>query len=1078
MKKILFIALMFFQLLASAQVSRSLKGTVKDINKDPVIGAAVMLDGASGVGAVSDLNGNWQLNFTSKAGEKARLRVTCLGYVEQVIEIGDRAVLNIVLEEDSEELEDAVVVGYGSMRRSDLTGSVTSVRIDETEAGQSASLSSLLQGRAAGVQVTSNSASPDAGVSIQIRGASSFNSGSEPLYVVDGIIINASGESSVMSSNLGGDNAGGDEATNGLMGINPMDIASVEILKDASATAIYGSQGANGVILITTKTASRERPVITASVGVDVSTPYKKQPMMNFTEYGEYLRAMVESPLVQEYNPDMINTARGRLNIMRSDYFWNRYEPIDWQDYMMRTAVNQRYYVSVAGKPKNSNYLFSLGYNDTQGIIKTTGFKNLTVRLNMEHNLGKKALIGMRSGVSYLNSQLTQGASIGTLTAATSLMRSMLTTAPYSKILDYDDEGDVIDWGDDENQQYGPNRWMQGFVNNRVEYRINPSLYFQYKILPWMTFKTTAGCDYRVTEQSKFKSRLLTSNPTGSTAGVAHTDRLAWNWDTTLNFYKRLKNKHVLQGTLGMSMSQNQTVIQTTEGANIDQWKAKERSLNAAAYGYFTYTEASASLMSFFARGIYNYADRYVLTATFRADGSSRFSGRNKWGFFPSAAFAWRITKEPWFNVPAISMAKLRVGWGQVGNQNIASYATIYNYTTGYYPDHGNAAAQQTLTTTTSNLPNADLKWETTEQTNLGLDIGLFKGRLTLSVDAYYKLTRDLLQTKTLAPSSGMTNPWVNMGSIQNMGLEFTLDAVPVKIGDWEWSIGGNMSFNKNKILSINPDGIENDYIYLTPDDRRYVSYFNGDQIGSGNVMRTFLNIFIEGQPMSLFYGIPTDGLVQEGQMGVPYSESSTAYRGPGSVNYIDVNKDGYITELDRTIIGDPNPLFTYGFNTCLRWKGLSLSATFIGSYGNDLYNVNKMMDTNTTQAFANVTRDTFNKQWTPENTDTWYPSLGALNGDDVKWASDRYVEDGSYLRLSNLALSYDIPLRGKNNKNKNFFIRGINVTASGGNLFIWTKYSSWDPDVNSYGGIRRKGADMGSYPGARSFKFDVKFTF
>ena len=1076
MRKLFFIAILILvQALAFAQgTTYSVKGTVKDINGDPVIGAAVMLEGSTSTGAVTDINGNWSFNYTLSSGKKARIVVSCLGYAEKSIDIEGRAVINIVLEEDSEELEDAVVVGYGSMRRSDLTGSVASVRIDDREAGQSASLSNLLQGRAAGVQVTNNSASPDAGVSIQIRGASSFNSGSEPLYVVDGIIINTSGESSVMNGDhLGGENGGQDEATNGLMGINPLDIASVEILKDASATAIYGSQGANGVILITTKTASRERPTITASVGVDVSTPYKKQSMMNFNEYVTYLNAIMDSPVVQEYRTDLLNTARGRLNVLRGDYFWNMYEPIDWQDYMMRNAISQRYYVSVAGKPKESNYMFSIGFNNTQGIIKSTGFKNLTVRLNMEHNLFKKLLIGMRSGVSYLDSQLTQGASIGTLSAATSLMRSMLTTAPYSMILDYDDDGDVIDWGDDENQQYGPNRWMQGFVNNRVEYRINPSFYIQYKIIPGLSFKTTLGGDYRVTEQSKFKSRLLTAEPTGSTAAIAHTDRLSWNWDSFVNFYKRLAKKHVINATVGASMYRAKNLVQTTEGSNIEQWKAKERSLNAAAYGWFTYSEASDSRMSFFARSIYNYAERYILTATIRADGSSRFAGKNKWGYFPSAAFAWRINQEPWFKVPAISMAKLRIGWGQVGNQNLSSYSTIYNYGTAYYPDHGNAAAQKVLITTTSNLPNADLKWETTEQTNIGFDLGLFDGRVTLSADAYYKLTKDLLQQKTLAASAGVDKPWVNMGSILNKGLELTLESVPVKVGDFEWSLSGNISFNQNKIVSISPDQIENDWIYLSPDDRQFVSYFAGDQIGTGNVMRTFLNIFVEGQPMSLFYGVPTDGLVQEGEMGVPYSESSTAYRGPGSINYIDVNKDGYITELDRIIIGDPNPKFTYGFNTSLRYKNFVLSANFIGSYGNDLYNVNKMMDTNTTQTYSNVTRETLMKQWTPENTDTWYPCLGGLNGDDVKWACDRYVEDGSYLRLSDLSLSYDIPI-----KKKKSFIRGINITATGSNLWIWTNYSGWDPDVNSYGGIRRKGADMGSYPGARSFKFDLKFTF
>jgi len=537
--------------------------------------------------------------------------------------------------------------------------------------------------------------------------------------------------------------------------------------------------------------------------------------------------------------------------------------------------------------------------------------------------------------------------------------------------------------------------------------------------------------------------------------------------------YKRFLKKHVINATVGFSMSKTSTIAQTTEGANIDQWKAKERSINAAAYSWFTYSEASGSLMSGFLRAIYNYNDRYVLTTTFRADGSSRFAGKNKWGYFPSAAFAWRINKEPWFHIPVISMAKLRLGWGQVGNQWIASYATIYNYGTAYYSDHGNAQSQKALTTITSNLPNADLKWETTEQTNIGLDYGMFKGRFTLSVDAYYKFTKDLLQTKTLAPSAGLNNPWVNMGSIENKGLEFTLNTVPLKTKDFEWSVGGNISFNRNRIVSINPEGLENDWIYIAPGDRRFVSFFNGDNIGNGNVMRTFLNIFIEGQPMCLFYGIPTDGLVQDGEMGIPYSETDTSYRGPGAINYIDVNGDGIISEDDRVIIGDPNPDFTYGFNTSFRFRRLTLSANFIGSYGNDIYNVNKMMDTNTSYVISNLNRNVVTQQWTPENTETWYPALGALNGTDVKWASDRYVEDGSYLRLSNVSLSYDVPIT-----RKDFFIKGLSLTASGGNLWIWTKYSSWDPDVNSYGSIKRRGADMGSYPGARSFKFDLKLTF
>lgn len=1070
MKKLLILLFSLISVLASAQGKHRITGSVKDSKGEAVIGALIMLEGNTAVSCVSDMDGNYVLDIPSDKASKGRIEVSCLSYKTVKLDILARAVIAIVLEDNMEELDEVVVVGYGSMRRSDLTGSVTSVKIDETEAGHSASIDQLLQGRAAGVQVTSNSASPDGGVSVLIRGASSFNSSSEPLYVVDGIILNTSGSSSLMSSNLGGDNAGSDEQTNGLMGINPMDIASIEVLKDASATAIYGSQGANGVVLITTKSASREKPVITASIGVDISQRYKKMPVMNLDEYTAYLREVVSSPLVQTYNTEMINVAKSRLNVLRSDIFSDKYEEIDWQDYLMRTAVSQRYYVSIAGKPRNTNYMFSIGYNDTQGIVKTTGYQNLTLRLNLEHKFGKVTL-GTRIGLSYLNSQLTQGASTGRLTAASSMMRSMLTCAPIIRLNQVDDDGDIVDFGDDENQQYSPNRWMNGFVNNKVEYRVNPSIYAQVKILKWLSFKTTFGADFRVSEQNKFKSRLLTSDASGSSAAISHMDRLAWNWDNVFMFNKRFNKKNAISGTVGMTMSRSNTVTQTTEGSNIDEWKALDKSINGAAYAFQTYTESSFSLMSFLLRGIYNYADRYVLTATVRADGSSRFAGKNKWGYFPSFAAAWRINQEPWFHVPVISTAKLRLGWGLVGNQAIASYATIYNYNTVYYPDHSNSNSSLAVGTVTSNLPNADLKWETTDQTNVGVDFAMFKGRLSLTLDLYYKLTRDLLQTKTLAPSAGMTNPYVNMGSIENKGLEITLDATPVATKDVEWSIGGNISFNRNKIVSINPNALERDWIYVKPGDRRFVSYFPGDDIGNGSVLKSFLNVFVEGMPMAMFYGMPTDGLVKPGETGLPYSESDTKYHGPGSVNYIDTNGDGYITEKDRVIIGDPNPDFTYGFKTAFRYRNFTFSATFVGSYGNDIYNVNKLLDTNTTSPMQNMRRDVLTKQWSEDNTDSWYPQIGALNAEDVKWASDRYVEDGSYLRLADLTLGYNIPIRKS-------FIKNISVSATGSNLVFWTRYSGWDPDVNSYGTVKKRGADMGSYPGARTYKIDLKFTF
>ena len=348
-----------------------------------------------------------------------------------------------------------------------------------------------------------------------------------------------------------------------------------------------------------------------------------------------------------------------------------------------------------------------------------------------------------------------------------------------------DDEGDYIDIDtDDKTYLAGPDRWLTGFSNNKTEYRINPSIYFNATIIKGLSFNTQFGADYRVTEQAKFKSALLSWDASGATAAIGTVERLNWNWDSLLNYERKFRNRHSVNATLGMSMSYDGLAAQTTEGINIDEWKAQEQSINSAAYSWFTFDETKSTMMSWFVRGIYNYRDRYIFTGTWRIDGSSRFAGKNKWANFPSFAAAWRINQEPWFKVPAVSMLKLRAGWGQVGKQAAQPYATSVNYTTGYYPSH-ESDAQKTLVTLTRNFANKDLKWETTEQTNIGLDLGLWEGRFTLSAEAYYKKTKDLLQQPTIAGSAGLQSPFVNMGAIENKGLEFTLDAVPLKINDF-----------------------------------------------------------------------------------------------------------------------------------------------------------------------------------------------------------------------------------------------------------------------------------------------------
>lgn len=1055
-KYICIISLLFFCLFASAQQKSVVRGVVKDASGQPVAGAVVMVEGQASLGTMTDDKGAYVLDLKSADLKKVVLNVSCISYKTIEEALNGRSVVDFVLVDDSRLLDEVVVVGYGAMKRSDLTGSVASVRIEEDMAARSTSIDQLLQGRAAGVQVLSTSGAPDAGVSIRIRGLGSFNGTNEPLYVLDGIIIN--GESrSQQTFTHGIDSQGSDEETNGLMGINPQDIASVEILKDASATAIYGSQGANGVVLITTKTAKRQKPTITLNMGVDVSQRYKKIDMLSFNEYIDYLDLLVEvapdelpesthSSLMKRFFKDP--ETREELNVT----------PVDWQDYAMRTAISQRYYLSVAGRPDKTSYLFSLGYNSKQGIVKKTDVNQFTGRLNLDRTIGKKLKIGMKTSFAYVSSNLTQGAQVGRIAASSSFIRSMLQTRPVMYSRPDEDEEDTSE------DISGPNRWLNDFVNKKVQFRVTPSFYAEWKALDWLTVKSTFGGDYSGVEQSKFKSQRI-STTTGNIAASAHSDAVRWNWDNLLMLNKKF-GRHSLSGTIGMSMSSVQDHSDVVEGWGIEQYFSKENSINSAPEANMTYSESRSALMSFFARAIYNYDERYILTATYRIDGSSRFRGNNKWAMFPSFAFAWRINQEPWFNVDVISAAKLRLGWGQVGNQAIPNYRTMTMFTNSTVGDHSTPAGYG-VSLYPSSISNPDLKWETTESWNAGLDIGLWKGRLALSVDVYDKMTKDLLQQRTLSQTSGFEVIWMNSGAIRNRGLELTLDTTPVKTKDFEWNLSGNISFNRNQIVSMG-DGSSKGKIWLPDGTQIETAYFYGSEMSS--TAATIANIFMEGYPVGLFYAYKTDGIVQVGETGPGLSQG--AVKEPGSYKYVDMDGDKYITSNDRTIVGDPNPDFTYGFDTSFHYKRLSLGLNFVGSYGNDIFNLNNLLSLNTTTYSTNVSRKALQNAWTPENANTKYAAVGMIKAADADYYKDIYVEDGSYLRLANVSLSYAIPFKKK-------AIKSINLGVSAGNVFVFTKYSGYDPDVNVFGSnLMRMGVDFNSYPSARSYTFDVKFTF
>lgn len=1053
MKKIiqtLILSLLSVSLLAQSQIE--VTGRVVDGKGEPLAGVAVMVKG-SAVGVITDLDGRYSI----KVPEGAVLVASCISYKNSEVTPSAGAECNIVLQDDAEQLDEVVVVGYGAIRRSDLTGSVASVKIDEEEASRATSIDQMLQGKAAGVQIVSNSGSPDAASSIRVRGLGSFNSDSSPLFVIDGVILNSPTQSETLITALPGSM---DEESNGLLGLNPQDIANIEILKDASATAIYGALGANGVILITTRSATKDKPVVTASVGVDVASRYKRMDILGFDEYVEYLGKMHPEGLNRIYS-DPVNK-EGLL-----------VQPVDWQDFVMRTAISKRAFVSVSARPSSFAYNFSFGYNDKQGIIKNSGVTQYTARLNLDKKFSDKVKIGLKVNFAYVDGKLTQGASVNQISAASSMIRSMLSYVPYMIANPEIEEDEDVEDEEEDERKSGPDRWLSNTVNTRKQYRVTPNAFLSWKIVNWLTFKSSLGVDYRNDNRVKFMSREVNRySDTGSIGAISKGDQFTLNFDNTLAFNRKFYGGHTLSGTLGISAMKTKADTQTIEGWGIEQYKSMEKSINSAPNTINSYGESGSSTLSYFLRAIYNYKDRYVLTATYRIDGSSKFSKANRYSHFPSFAFAWRLNQEPWFKTKLISAAKIRAGWGRVGNQKLSNYQTTTVFSNGLVPSHieGNDLGAS-IALYPSNFANPDLKWETTEQFNIGLDYGMWGGRLALTVDAYYKKTKDLLQQKNIAYSSGFSRMWVNQGSISNKGIEFSVDATPLKTKDFEWSFNGNLSLNRNRIESIDATVSPID-IFITKDRATPSVFFYGSSIGSGGLANYPGSIFIEGQPMGLFYGFATDGIVQQGCVGVPTADGGSAPK-EGAVNYLDLNGNGYIDDDDRAVIGNPNPDFTYGFGTTFSYKTLSLGLTFTGSYGNDIMNINAIAEDDIHKYNNNHSRRAYYNAWTADNPNTGFPSLSGSKDFDRVHISDRCIEDGSYLRLASVSLSYGIPLKNKK------VLKGVSLSASAQNLFVWTRYSGWDPDVNSYGSnVLRMAMDVGSYPSARTFTFNVKFTF
>ena len=1032
------IMLFLMTLLMSSHVMAQesiVTGTITDANDgSPLIGANVLVKDA-GVGSIADTEGRYSVNVPKG---KNVLVFSCIGYKEQTITLkpGQRT-LNVRMAEDTELLDEVVVVGYGTMKKSDLTGSVTSIKSDELMKTNPISINQSLQGRIAGVQVNQNDGAPGAGVSIQIRGANSFSTSTEPLYIVDGIPFTTSG-----TPGTGKD--GMLQTTNPLSAINPADIESIEILKDASATAIYGSRGANGVVLVTTKRGAKGKDNISFSANFGISKVVKKMDMLDGYTYAKYRNEAAEMfnkydganekipyPGTSTVDP---TTGEAVYSPGPDDYRNGKYPSVNWQDEVFETALSQEYNLSVSGSSDKGYYAISGNILDQEGIINNSGYKRYTFRANVARKVHEWIEIG--TNMSFTNS-LNKLAK--TNSVSDGIIRGTLfypATAP----LDDETNNSQLNWFSS-----NPYVYTRAAKDELTTNTFFSSSYLEITPIKDLKLRQNVGFSYNGNERNVYYNRETVEGKDPVNGYASKADNWAKNLvlETMATYNKEFNKNHSLNAVVAFSYEKGDYGNKAMTATGFPQDITEDYDMSAAVNpGKPTSGRGMTSLVSFLGRANYSLMNKYLFTASFRRDGSSKFAPGNKWSNFASGAIAWRASEEEFIKrLNIFSNLKVRASYGQTGNQAIGAYATRDYLTVANYPINGALASGF-----------ANLTWRGPANPDLGVDMGFFKNRVNLTVDLYYKKTSDLLQNIQIPQSTGFSNMTTNFGNVTNKGLEISGKFYAVATKDFNWDFDANISFNRNKISGL-----------------------PGDQFAQGWSKAD--NVFLQrnGLPIGTIYGFVEDGFydnIAEVRSDPFYANESDAVCKAmiGEVKYKDLDGVAGITNADRQIIGDTNPDFTFGMTHNFSYKNFSLSFFLQGCVGGDIFNANLMEVT--MSGIGNIPQEMYNTRWTPENRAiAKWPKAYAGYGRTMK-LSDRYVEDGSYLRMKNINLGYKwIPsFKG---------IESVNLYVSVSNVFTISGYSWFDPDVNSFGSdSSRRGVDMFSYPSSRTFSFGLQCTF
>lgn len=1059
------LVLMFLSISMMAQ-KVPVSGTVSD-QTGPVIGASVIEKGTTN-GTMTDNDGH----FTLTVSKGAVIEISSIGYKTQEITVGAQTNFTVTLSEDNEFLDEVVVVGYGSMKKSDLAGASVSMKESDLKGSIISSLDQSLQGRAAGVTAVTTSGAPGSSSSIRVRGQATINANAEPLYVIDGVIVQGGG-------NTGADFGLGDALGNGkvstispLSTINPADIVSMEILKDASATAIYGAQGANGVVLITTKHGKSGEAKFSYDGMVAMSRQAVRLNMMNLREYAQYYNEMVEEGDIYETNPYYATPSLLGKGT-------------NWQDEIFRTAWQHQHQLSAQGGSDKVQYYVSGSYMDQQGTIIGSNFNRFSVRTNLDAQLKKWLKLGVNATYAITNDNLKLADS------NQGLIYYSLTTIPDIPV--YDVNGN---YSSTIREGYtSPNPVALAMMDEILLKRkkLSGNIYAELTPIKHITWRTELGFDMGESDANRYKPMIDLGGWVRSQNSISYQKNSNYFWQLK-NYltYANQWGKHSVTAMVGQEcwesrwnyLSGSNTDLPSDEVHNV----ALATGTPAISSGF-----GSSSMASFFTRETYNYGDRYLGTYTYRYDGSSNFGPNNRWAGFHSVALAWRFSNEKFFEPvkKVIDNGKLRLGWGQTGNSSIGSYA--WGAAISRMPSALGMGFRP------SNIPNTSIRWESQEQYNVGLDLSFFTGRLNLTVDAYYKRSDDMLMSMQLPSymgtqgngSSKLQAPKGNYGSIENKGLEITLDAHPVQLKNFSWDSNFQISFNKNKLLSLSDT-----------ENATLVGYGQwGDVVCVSEI----------GKPLYNFYGYKVEGVykdlddIQNSAKPAKYPSDGVFSRGNtvwvGDIKYKDVDENGVIDERDRTDIGSPLPKFTFGWTNTFRYKNLDLSIFLNGSYGNKVMNYNSLTLTHMNSTWTNQLQSVVSKRARLEPIDPtivyadgskWFdhidnvrvknpgtkiPHTSINDPNDNDRISDRYVEDGSFLRIKNITLGYTFP-KALLNKAK---IENLRVYVNIQNLYTFTKYTGYDPEVGASTqdstGLTY-GLDNGRYPSPAMYSFGLNITF